>query len=161
MLKNKKMVLQYSSVFSRSSLTEQCYFVKGSRRLFEDTYYGRSKAPDDWLKLIQTCRRLELPHQEYETSSPANPTQIIRNFPFLDGGLMSREGDYFYGIKGTWILGRQALRFVCYEVGVEQPRRFKGEESIPSHQTLLEAIVRQAEETPDELWIILQTLASK
>lgn len=151
---------KFTDVFSRSKLTPNSFFVKGTRRLFKQCYYGMEAYPVNWVKLIQTCRRLELPYTEEESDSPVNAIATIRTFPFLDGGLISREGNYFVGLKGTWIIGIRAVRFVCYEVGIHQPRRFRGEKEIPSFRELFAQIEWQVEETPDQLAALHRELDS-
>jgi hypothetical protein len=141
----------FRDVFSTSRLAPRSYFIKGTRRIFGECYYGKEEYPLNWLKLIQACRRLELPFTEEESDSPVNATAIVRSFPFLDGGLISREGNYFFGLKGAWVIGHRALRFVCYEMGIEQPRRFKTEAHIPSFLELFAQIESQVEDTPDQL----------
>jgi hypothetical protein len=41
---------------------------------------------------------------------------------FLDGGVMSKAGDYFVRLHGVWLIGREALRFLCLELGLKPPR---------------------------------------
>ena len=142
---------KYSSVFSKSTYQLHSYFMKGSRRLYRDDYHGYSDYIVYWTKLIETCRQLRLPSEEMEWATPVNPTQIIRNFPFLDGGVVSRGGNYFVGSKGTWVTGQQAFRFVCYELGLRQPRRFKGETEIATHEALLARIKQQVDGTPEQI----------
>ena len=84
---------KFSDVFSFSRLAPHSFFVKGTRRLFCECYYGAERYPIHWLKLIQACERLELPSTCEESSSPINAHSITRSYPFLDGGLISREGN--------------------------------------------------------------------
>ena len=144
-------VIRFGDVFAPSKIAPRSFFVRGSKTLFRHYENSRDNYPVHWLRLIQTCRRLELPFTEEESGSPVNATAINRTFPFLDGGLISREGNYFCGLKGTWIIGIRAVRFACYEIGVKQPRRFRGEAKVPSHQELLAHITWQMDETPDQI----------
>ncbi len=131
--------LKWTDVFSRSNLGPKIYFVIGSRSLFPFTYYNDPKSEDalNWEKVLKSIRRLELPSEESHSSSPVNADAIYCDYVFLDGGFVSREGNYFCGLKGAWIIGRKALRFVCYEMGLDQPRRWKGERSIPEYRQLV------------------------
>jgi hypothetical protein len=141
---------QWQIIFSHSSLANEAYFVRGSRSLFQN-FYGPSRYGTlDWNRLLQTCRRLELPCHETESDSPVNATEVRRHFPFLDGGFFSREGNCFYGLKGSWVFGRKALRFVCYELRIRQPKRSRGEPPIPTYEELLNEIFKQ-HETNDPL----------
>ena len=123
------------------------------------TYYG-GKYPTNWKRLLQACRRMELPYEETESDSPVNAVAIYRTFPFLDGGFISREGNYFHGLKGAWVLGRKALRFVCYEIGVKQPRRFPDESVVPEYRHLLAELFWQAEEELPTLELLRKELDS-
>ena len=151
---------KFSEFFSSSRLAPHSFFVKGTRRLFCECYYGAERYPIHWLKLIQACERLELPSTCEESSSPINAHSITRSYPFLDGGLISREGNYFVGLKGTWVIGIRALRFVCYELEIQQPRRLKGEESVRSYRELIAEIDWQVNEQPDKLAALHRELDS-
>ena len=159
-LPKAKEVIGFGTVFSSSKIAPRSFFVRGSKALFREHYYRSDDYPVHWLRLIQTCRRLELPSTEEESGSAVNATAIYRTFPFLDGGLISREGNYFSGLKGTWIIGIRAVRFACYEIGVQQPRRFRGEKEVPSHQALLAHITWQMDETPDQIAALHKELDS-
>lgn len=156
---------KFSHVFSRSQLgvTQlgvNAYFVKGSRFSFLSTYY-EGKYPTNWKRLLQTLRRLELPYaEEVESGSPVNATSIHRTMSFLDGGFISREGNYFCGLKGAWVVGRKALRYVCYEIGVEQPRRLPGESVVPEYHQLLAEVFWQIEEDDPTLKLQMNELRS-
>ena len=149
---NRIVQLQrFNELFSRSTIAPDAFFVRGSRFRFRECYYGSLPYPEHWIRVIHACRRLELPGDDVESSSPVNATVITHNFPFLDGGMISRQGDYFVGMKGMWIIGVKAVRFICYELEIEQPRRFRGEDEVRSYRELLAEIFWQYEETPEGL----------
>jgi hypothetical protein len=68
---------------------------------------------------------------------PANASSYENSAAFLDGGVMSKAGDYFVGLHGAWIIGREALRFLCFELGLKPPRWSRSARAAPSHRELV------------------------
>jgi hypothetical protein len=138
---------RWTQVFSRSTLGPQVYYVRCFENSLSLANWG-SELPADllWSKILQACKRLELPCSEERRDSMLGGCAMKRDYVFLDGGLFSREGLYFFGRKGAWVAGRKALRLLCYELGVPQPRRWPGEREIPTREALLAEAFKQLEE---------------
>jgi type III restriction enzyme len=61
----------------------------------------------------------------------------------------SKAGDYFWGLHGAWVIGREALRFLCFELGLTVPRWPSIAGIAPSHRALVtRALVQLATELP-------------
>ncbi len=152
---------KWTDVFRRSSLGPQIYFVKGSQWVRFPTYGDSLNSEcEHWDRVYKTCVRLEVPYREICSSSPVNATGLNQDFAFLDGGVVSRFGNYWVGRKGAWVVGRQTLRLTCYEMGIPQPKRWRGEAKILSHRELIAAAFLQHEEEPEQLRQRLKLLDS-
>ena len=83
------------------------------------------------------------------TGGPANASSYEDYVAFLDGGLMSKAGDYFWGLHGAWVIGREALRLLCCELGLTVPRWPSTAGIAPSHRDLVtRTLVQLATELP-------------
>lgn len=51
--------------------------------------------------------------REYSMGSPANMDSYHLEAKFFDGGLKASTGKYWYGRKGAWITGHEAIAFVA------------------------------------------------
>jgi hypothetical protein len=77
--------------------------------------------PDDAPKtaeLIEALKKEGIEVKEYSMSSPANVSSRHAEASFLDGGLYSSTGKYWFGEKGAWITGEQAFAFVVEKLGL-------------------------------------------
>ena len=70
------------------------------------------------------------------TASPANAFAFEFYAQFMDGGVSHFSGNYFIGLKGSWVHGMKAVRFLCSALGLPQPARRHFETSIPSQDAL-------------------------
>jgi hypothetical protein len=131
---------RWADRFSRSRLHDNIFYVRGTH----ETHWG---ARDRWVDILgQITTVLEhhgVPVKEYSSGSPINASSYEFYAAFLDGGVVSLAGDYFTGLHGAWVKGRLALRFLCYELDLSQPR-FRGEtDAVPSHEELRAQIYDQ------------------
>ena len=76
------------------------------------------------------------------TDSPANPLHLVRKLDLLDGSITEEMSPRFPPINGVWVNGENACRFLCYELGIKQPRRWSGELLIPTHEQLVALALR-------------------
>ncbi len=74
--------------------------------------------------------------EKWGSSSPANASDHNLRLWFLDGGVRIYSGNYIPGKHGVYVMGFLALRFLVWHLGLKQPRRFKGEEWVPTAQEL-------------------------
>ena len=54
----------------------------------------------------------------------------------MDGGVSHFSGNYFVGIKGTWVHGMKAVRFFCFALALPQPPKRHFEEAVPTEDQL-------------------------
>jgi hypothetical protein len=140
----------WRSVFSRSTLGPNVVFMRGTHRThmgFESyrTAYEHMHLSAVWA----TCQRYGFVRTSFWTGGPANASSYENYAAFLDGGLMSKAGDYFWGLHGAWVIGREALRFLCFELGLTVPRWPSIAGIAPSHRELVtRALVQLATELP-------------
>ena len=131
----------WSDVFARSSLGPDTKYMKYSRTDMEG-------AGCEWERLEDICKRLRLVHSEDGGfSGPGGGgaafTAVYRG---LDGMVIGKASEAFYGAKGVWVVGRKLLRLLCYEVGLSQPAMNKQEREfgcIPTHEELLNELADQ------------------
>jgi hypothetical protein len=97
----------------------------------------------EWREIDVFLRDFGIEQRCFESSSPANATKYTVVYDFLDGGFETVGGTYICGPKGACIVGIKALRFLCFGLGLTQPRRFKGEASVPSRKDLELEILNQ------------------
>ena len=59
--------------------------------------------------------------RQYSMGSPANVDSFHLEAKFQDGGLSASTGNYWYGRKGAWIEGRQAVEWVAKLLNLKLP----------------------------------------
>jgi hypothetical protein len=111
-------------------------FFLGSSGFYCSGLYLRCDELPEWREIDLFLRAVGIRKRCFESSSPGNATKYSVFFDFLDGGFETHAGDYFFGPKGAYVVGIKALRFLCFGLGLTQPRRFKGEVSVPSRKDL-------------------------
>ena len=113
--------MKLSEVFRRSSISPDIYFV--------DPYYEvEVMAAAEFLSA--GCFWSEA------SSSPMNASAFEFQAQFLDGGVSHFSGNYFVGLKGTWIHGMRAVRLACNELGLPQPPKRRFEDTVPDADEL-------------------------
>lgn len=93
-----------------------------------------------WIDVVGHVQYLGLPSYEYSSGgSPGGHAEGIEfYFALLDGGLAYHD---FWKLRyGRQVMGRKCVRFLCYELGLDQPRKWRGEESVPTRESLLAEI---------------------
>ncbi len=130
--------LPWQTVFSKSSLGPSTFFVRDTKSLYRWEYAHLA-----WENILLVCKSMGLPGGTVNSDSPGGVAATYRRYAFIDGGFVSKEGNYFYGSKGSWVIGRKALRYICYELSLTQPRRFPDEQKIPTHIDLKDEIFDQ------------------
>ena len=104
------------------------FYVRDSRDwLFTyDGYLGGHHLLDD---IIYICGINRFPERSQGADSPLNIANREVFFAFLDGGLEMFEGNYLFGDRGqgAYIRGFAAFRWMLFQLGVPQPRRFRSE----------------------------------
>ena len=69
---------------------------------------------------------------------------LVEVWPLLDGGIVNISPPYFFGLRGTWLLGNSTLRLLCSRIGLDPPgRRLIGEQRVPDLDLLEKAWQRQ------------------
>jgi len=128
--------LKWTDVFARSTTYALTYNVSDMRY---------------WLDIVGLVQFLGLPTYEYATGCPpaGDPAGVEYYYPLLDGGIAYhdfwrlRNGKFRDMRNGKQVIGSNCVRYFCYELGLKQPRRRRGENKIPSHQSLKEEIKDQ------------------
>lgn len=69
-------------------------------------------------ELIELLIKEGIEVKKYTMGSPANMDSHHAKASFLDGGLNSCTGKYWYGVKGAWISGEKAFQFVVEKLGL-------------------------------------------
>jgi len=105
-----------SEAFRRSTLAPDIYFV-------------------DWRYEVEVMAMGELLSGgcwwSEASASPVNASAFEFQAQFLDGGVSHFAGDYFVGLKGTWVHGMRAVRLLCHELGLPRPPLRRFEEAVP------------------------------
>jgi hypothetical protein len=70
---------------------------------------------------------------------------------FLDGGFIGRYPYGFLGLRGQWIIGYGALRYICATNDLTQPRKLKEEKYVPTVEELKARLKEQLENERDIL----------
>ena len=140
----------WSEAFRRVSTldeTKPLFSIKGTIAYLydEDGYCG---GHDDLDRIIELWENLDLPARHVSEPLTAwkmlNSAQAYENYyDFLDGGLRVYSGNHFFQQRGAYIEGFQALRWILHNLGYTQPRKLKGEESVPSRGVLEELVAQQ------------------
>lgn len=103
-------------------------------------YYGRDQPPGG-RALGSILDRFPLLQERWAggvMDSPVNVWALKRSLLLLDGKIVEEScPSGFPPVDGVWVSGMKVARFLCYEIGIKQPRRWPGEQSIPSHDELL------------------------
>jgi hypothetical protein len=89
--------------------------------------------------LLQTAG---VPEERSVSGFPANVSEYEYTFSFLGGKCTTVGGDYFGGQHGAYVEGIRSLRYICYGLNLTQPRRIKGESTIPSLSELSEELAK-------------------
>ncbi len=136
----------WSEAFRRVSTLDETkprFSITGA---MEYLYNGYSDGHQVLDRIIELCEGLDLPKRQVrDLGSPMNDSSSYEDhYDFLDGGLRVYSGDYFFGKRGAYIEGFQALRWILHNLGYTQPRKLKGEELIPSRRVLEKLVARQA-----------------
>ena len=79
---------------------------------------------------------------------------------FLDGGIYEQEREHFGELHGSWVFGRDALRFACYRLGVQQPPRLVREQQVKPPEVLLAVLRTQLQDGRPDLLERLRLLNS-
>jgi hypothetical protein len=120
--KRRGKVADWRSVLSRSTLGGDIFFVRGTHRSHAGMgSYKKKQAHPYFSAIWNTCNRFGFVRTEFATGGPANASSYENYSAFLDGGLMSRAGDYLLGLHGAWIFGHVALRFLCLQLHLTTP----------------------------------------
>jgi hypothetical protein len=140
----------WRSVFSRSTLGPNVAFMRGTHRTHIGFKSYRTAYEHVHLRAVRAiCQRYGFVRTSFWTGGPANASSYEDYAAFLDGGLMSKAGDYFWGLHGAWVIGREALRFLCFELGLTTPRWPSAAGVAPSHRDLIvRTLVQLATELP-------------
>ena len=140
----------WRSVFSRSTLGPNVVFIRGTHRTHIGIESYRTAREHVHFRAVHAiCQRYGFVRTSFWTGGPANASSYEDYVAFLDGGLMSKAGDYFWGLHGAWVIGREALRFLCFELGLTVPRWPPIAGIAPSHRDLVtRTLVQLATELP-------------
>jgi hypothetical protein len=134
----------WHSVFSRSTLGPNVVFIRGTHRSHAGFASDRTRHEHVHFRpILAICQRYGFVRTSFWTGGPANACSYEDYAAFLDGGLMSKAGDYFWGLHGAWVIGREALRFLCFELGLTMPRWPSTAGVAPSHRDLATRILVQ------------------
>jgi hypothetical protein len=141
---HSKPPADWRQVFSRSSLGRNALFVRGTHRSHAgfNSYKTRYEHPR-FRDILEIGDRYGLVRTSHHTGSPANASTYEDYAAFLDGGLMSKAGDYLIGLHGARVIGHAAVRFVRFELGVTPPRWPVAAESASTHADLVRRILVQ------------------
>jgi len=127
----------WRSVFSRSTLGHDVVFIRGTHRSHAGFESYRTRWEHEHFRAVHAIwQRYGFVRRSFWTGSPANASTYEDYAAFLDGGFMSKAGDYFAGLHGAWIIGREALRFLCFELNLTVPRWPPEAGAAPSHLDL-------------------------
>jgi hypothetical protein len=129
----------WREVFSRSTVGSEYFAIRGN-----PSCYAEQPIRDE---VFAVCRRIAVACAEctfiWYTSWDGFDDR--KDFLFLDGGVKNKTGNYFCDRKGAWVYGIKALRLLCYELGLTQPRRKSSEVRIPTHEELLKELATQVD----------------
>ena len=108
-----------------------------------ETVVGGVRATDWHFMLAAAAALAEflgLPTHEYASGgSPAgHPAGIEYYYALLDGGLAYH--DFWRMRNGKQVIGYSCVRYFCYALGLKQPRKLRGENEIPTHESLQQEI---------------------
>jgi len=69
-------------------------------------------------RIVAALRGTDVKVREWSSASPANASAYHLSADFDDGGISGMTGNYFYGPRGIWVSGRQAISRVCFLLGI-------------------------------------------
>jgi hypothetical protein len=118
--------------------------MRDNRKKYTE-FFSKSTLGKDWFSVRKECteiilkvaKELAIETQSSDLESPINPVSSKTHFNFLDGGVSHYCGDYFFGRKGTWVHGINALRLLCYKLDLTQPRKRAFEKKVLSREDIL------------------------
>ena len=121
---------KWTEVFGRTR-EKQVYSMRGTRALCSRAFC-RCHANPDWVKAVRFLDAAGVTEERFGSGSPANATEYKYAYSFLGGNFTTIGGDYWGGKHGVDVEGIRPLRFLCYGLGLTQPRRSQGEVAIPT-----------------------------
>ena len=142
----------WNSVFARSSIGPSVFYIKGSR--------GRSGDRSTIDRIEQVLMSHDVPYQRGLIRGAFDAWRHA-GFALLDGGYMSVTGGDGWGFGGGYVVGFDAFRLICHELGVVGPRKLSGEAGpVRSHAELLDTLQSQLadEEQRQHLELVAETL---
>ena len=132
--------MRWNEIFTRSSIGPNVFQIKSS----EKSSLLLSGAHDHWNAIHRICTGAGIPAYEEENIVDLNTDRWSLYCPFLDGGFTTITRNDHRGLRGSWIIGFEALRFVLFRLGIQQPRRFKYEAcTAPSPALMINKIHHQ------------------
>jgi hypothetical protein len=135
----------WRSNFSRSSSGRDTFFVSGTQY----SHYGaeflqNSREHRVFSLVLRICEDFGLVRSfRFVGWVPWEKSSQEDHATFLDGGVMSRAGFYLDPARGTRIIGRAAIRFLCFQLGLTVPRWPSTRGPAPSHEDLVRQILIQ------------------
>ena len=110
--------------------------------VFVRTYSANYEVSDMqyWSDMVGHVQYLGLPSYEYSSggSPGGHPEGVEYYFALLDGGLAYYD---FWNLRSDcWVRGHKCIRFLCYELGLDQPKKWRGEKSVTTRESLLAEI---------------------
>jgi hypothetical protein len=134
----------WRTVFSRSTLGRDIFFVRGTHRSHSGLKaIQRRRVHPHFRTILEVCERYGLVRSSFSTGSPVHASSYEDHCAFLDGGLMSKAGGYLVGLHGAWVFGREAVRFLCLELGLTPPDWPERTGSAPPHRDLVRRLLIQ------------------
>jgi hypothetical protein len=150
----------WSTVFSRSSVGSDTYFVKGT----QESHIGLRSfglEHDVFVRILKICEAHRLAKRVRFDGGPGSGCTEEMYFAFLDGGIVSRASDFFWGRHGAWVFGKNAFRFLCFELGVAPPVVRDLSRHLRTRQELCQEVERQLRCERQHLERRLEELAEK
>ena len=115
--------MRWNEIFTRSSIGPNVFQIKGS----DKSSLLLSGAHEHWNRIHRICNGVGIPAYEEENIVNVHTDLWSLYYPFLDGGFITITRNDHRGLRGSWIVGFEALRFIVFRLGLQQPRRFKYE----------------------------------
>ncbi|MBV2089329.1 MAG: hypothetical protein KUF72_00415 [Candidatus Thiodiazotropha sp. (ex Ctena orbiculata)] len=137
---NKYSANKWSDYFSRCRnlpIFKPKFYIKESK-YFLQSYDGYSGGHDTLDDIIGLCDNAHFKKTTGGSDSPLNIQCYEISYEFLDGGFEIFGGNYFFGDnpQGSYIYGFKALRWILYQLNLNQPQLLKGEVAVYSHDEL-------------------------
>ena len=125
--------------------------------VFLRTYSANYEVSDMqyWSDMVGHVQYLGLPSYEYSSggSPGGHPAGVEYYYPLLDGGLAYH--DFWRMRNGKQVIGYNCVRYFCYELGLKQPRKRRGENEMPTHESLKEEIKAQQSDMAEGVFLQL------